>query len=439
MGDLIAAVATAPGLAGIAIVRISGEGARELLCAVTGSRRPEDRRIFYTHVRGEDGEEIDEVMAVFMAAPRTYTREDTAEIYCHGGYRTAQSVLGRVFRAGARPAQSGEFTRRAFENGRIDLSQAEAVMQLVGAESERAERCALRQLDGAVGSFVRDVSEKLTDVMARIEASMDFPEEISEEEAASDIRPRVVSVLEELKKNIRLDNARLLNDGARIVIAGRPNVGKSSLMNRLIGHERAIVTGVPGTTRDVVTEDMMLAGVKVSVSDTAGIRNAGDEAEKIGVDMAKKALRSADVVLCVTEAGGSLSEEDAQILLNAGERAIPVVNKCDLPRALPEIKGEIAISCVTGEGIDALLSAMEEKIRGQIAEDACLVTRRHTDCAVRASEALERALCAIDGGMPLDAAAMDIRDALNCICEITGESAQEDVIDRVFRDFCVGK
>lgn len=435
MGGTIAAQATARGEGGIAIVRISGDRAGEILTLLTGKKRLEDRKMFYGHVRDGRGEVLDEVMAVYMAAPRTYTREDTAELYCHGGYAAADSVLARAFECGARAAQSGEFTRRAFENGRIDLSQAEAVMQLIGAGSESAMRSAVRQLDGGVSAFVKRVCDILLGALSLIEASTDFPEEIDEEEAASKVLPETEEACALLRQNIRPDSARFVRDGVNIVLTGKPNVGKSSIMNLLLGHDRAIVTDVAGTTRDVITEETHIAGVKVILSDTAGIRESSDAIERIGVSLAEDAVRKADIVIRVLDA----SEEAEDIAGNADGRTITLVNKSDLARRLPAIENEIEFSCVTGQGLDEFKRILSERISGGIYPDACLVAQRHIESAQASLKALERGCGAIRQGLALDAVTMDIKEALDRLYEITGENATEDVIDRVFRDFCVGK
>ena len=448
--DTIAAIATANGAGGIAIVRLSGSLAETILKRMFIPARQTDpfesHRLMYGRVTGEDGETLDEAMAVLMRAPATYTRENVAEIQCHGGGASANAVLERALALGARMAAPGEFTRRAFLNGRIDLSRAEAVMQLVGAKSQAAARASVRQLEGGISGFVIEVSDRLKDVLALLEASTDFPEEVEEEVAAPKIASRLREVAREIRSRSDSRNARVLREGASIVLAGRPNVGKSSLMNALLNQDRAIVTAIPGTTRDVLTERISLNGVMAELSDTAGQRATEDPIEKIGVDRAKRATKNADVVLIVIDAACELEKSDVEMVRSADERSIICLNKSDLDqkvtmealRALTE-EAIIEISAQTGQGIDALIAeltrrvAMNEEIGGQ------MMAQRHIELAQSAASSLDMAVEAIEGGLSLDTAAIDIRLAIASLSEITGENATEEVIDRVFSQFCVGK
>ena len=449
-GDTIAAVATAPGQGGIAIVRLSGEGAEPILkqMFIPAKRREyfESHRLMYGHAVDAEGHALDEVMAALMRAPSTYTREDVAEIYCHGGAASADAVLRRALALGARIAGPGEFTRRAFMNGRIDLARAEAVMQLIGANGQAAARASLRQLEGGVSGFVRRVGEGLKDLLSLLEASTDFPEEIDEEAAAGDVARGLREAAAELRAHGDPRRARLLREGASIVLAGRPNVGKSSLMNALLDQDRAIVTDIPGTTRDVLTERISIGGVMAELSDTAGLRDTQDPVEKIGVDRAERAAEGADVVLIVLDAGEPLNENDAALLRGADERAIVCLNKRDIePRIMPEQLRALTdapvleLSARTGQGIPALMRALERRVSADGEADGRLVAQRHIELALSAAESLERAVASIEAGMPLDVAAIDIRAALDDLTQITGENATEAVIDRVFEKFCVGK
>jgi len=324
--ETIAAIATAGGAGGIAIVRISGGEAEAILknMFIPAAKREyfESHRLMYGRAVDADGEALDEVMAVLMRAPSTYTRQDVAEIHCHGGSASANAVLGRALELGARMANPGEFTRRAFMNGRIDLARAEAVMQLIGANSQAAARASLRQLEGGVSGFVRQVSDRLKDVMALLEASTDFPEEVEEEAAAGEVAEKLREIAGEIRLRSDSRSARMLREGASIVLAGRPNVGKSSLMNALLNQERAIVTSIPGTTRDVLTERISIGGVMAEISDTAGRRDTQDPIERIGVDRARRAAEGADVVLIVLDAAQAMDPSDAELVRHADERAI---------------------------------------------------------------------------------------------------------------------
>lgn len=448
--DTIAAIATASGAGGIAIVRVSGDGAQDILKGLFIPAQPREcfssRRLTYGRAVDADGGTLDEVMAVFMRAPATYTREDVAEIHCHGGGAAANAVLSRALELGARMALPGEFTKRAFLNGRIDLSRAEAVMQLIGAQGQAAARASVRQLEGGVSAFVKGVLEKLTGVLALIEASTDFPEEVEEEAAAEEVEERLSEIISELNEKSDARRARVLREGASIVLAGRPNVGKSSLMNALLNQERAIVTDIPGTTRDVLTERLTLGGVVAELSDTAGQRATDDPIEKIGVDRARRATEAADVVLIVLDAAEKLDDSDADWVKNADERAIICLNKSDLQPVLTAQQIRtitnakiMEISAQTGQGISELIDELTRRVALDEERGGQLMARRHIELAQSAAESLARAVDAIRGGLPLDTAAIDIREAMESLTEITGENASEAVIDRVFSDFCVGK
>ncbi len=448
--DTIAAIATASGAGGIAIVRVSGDRAEAILNQLFIPAKPREcfssHRMMYGRAVGADGQALDEVMAVLMRAPNTYTRQDVAEIHCHGGGACASAVLGRALELGARMAGPGEFTQRAFLNGRIDLARAEAVMQLIGAAGEAAARASVRQLEGGVSGFVRGIAGRLTGALALIEASTDFPDEVEEEAAARQVAGELSAIAGELRQRGDARKARVLREGASIVLAGRPNVGKSSLMNALLKQERAIVTDIPGTTRDVLTERLSLGGVVTELSDTAGQRGTDDPIEKIGVDRARRAVAAADVVLVVLDAADELDESDAALVREADERAIICLNKSDLPPVLTaqQLRNMtdakiLEISAQTGSGISALIEELTRRVALDGERDGLMMARRHIELAQAAADSLERAVAAIDGGLPLDTAAIDIRDALERLTEITGENATEAVIDRVFRDFCVGK
>ena len=334
--DTIAAIATPPGEGGIAIVRISGACAGEFLRAAFRPAHKGEMKhgqMRYGTLTDPTGAPIDEVMAVFFRAPRSYTREDVAEIHLHGGSMCARAAMERLLSLGARAAEPGEFTYRAFMNGRVDLSEAEAVMGLIGARSQAARRASIRQLRGGVSAPIGRMREELTGLLAKIEAATDFPDEIDEDVTAKDVREGASRIRNELSRAADGRRARIVRDGASVVLCGRPNVGKSSLMNALLSADRAIVTDIPGTTRDVLTESFEIGGVRYQLSDTAGIRETADAIEKIGVTRARDALRDADCVLLVLDSSAPLTPSDQSMLAARDERYLTVLNKSDLAPA----------------------------------------------------------------------------------------------------------
>ena len=615
--DTIAAIATPPGEGGIAIVRISGARAGEFLrAAFRPARRGEMKhsQMRYGTLTDPTGAPIDEVMAVLFRAPRSYTREDVAEIHLHGGTMCARAAMERLLSLGARAAEPGEFTCRAFMNGRVDLSEAEAIMGLIGARSQAARRASIRQLRGGVSAPIGRMREELTGLLAKIEAATDFPDEIDEDVTAKDVREGASRIRNELSRAADGRRARIVRDGASVVLCGRPNVGKSSLMNALLSADRAIVTDIPGTTRDVLTESFEIGGVRYQLSDTAGIRETADAIEKIGVTRARDALRDADCVLLVLDSSAPLTPSDQSMLAARDERYITVLNKSDLApaahsanptapgaasalpafpanapgtasalpafpanapgtasalpafpanapatasaphafpantpgaasaphafpantpgatsasaaflakapdtasasaaflakapdtasvsapsvssdkdtgtavtsvspessakdtgtaassvspessakdtgtaassvspvflakdtgTAAPSIPREpIRASAKTGEGIDEILRAIERVCRQSGASEDQMTLPRHIECAHHAMQALDRAIRSIESNLPLDLCATDLREALAHLGDITGETMNEHVIDRVFSDFCVGK
>ena len=439
--DTVAAVATAVGEGGIAIVRVSGGRAEEILRAAfipAGKNAAFSHgQMRYGYVLGADGETIDEAMAVLFRAPRSYTREDVAEIHCHGGRVCALSVLGRLLELGARAAEPGEFTYRAFLNGRVDLSEAEAVMSLIGARSQAARRASVRQLKGGVSARIGQARESLVKLIALIDAATDFPDEVDAPAAADEVLTAARRIADELQKSADARCAHITREGASVVIAGRPNMGKSSVMNAILSAERAIVTDIPGTTRDVLTESVEIGGVRFLLSDTAGIRETGDAVEKIGVARAREALKNADCVLLVLAADQTETDEDRALLADADERYVICYNKCDLTDRRD--KPGLYVSAKTGEGIDRLTAQIRKAAGAAGASEDQMTLPRHIECAERAIAALNRACDGILASVPLDFAANDLREALDALGDITGETMNESVIDRVFADFCVGK
>ena len=446
--DTIAAQATASGEGGIAIVRVSGKDCEGILARVFRAKngRPLQNRVLtFGHVL--DGETvIDEAMAVMFRAPYSYTREDVAEIHCHGSDALVRRILLLLLGAGARMANPGEFTCRAFLNGRIDLSQAEAVMRMIRAGSDRAMTSAIRQMEGGVSAFVRAAREEIIGLLAEIAAAIDFPDEIEETQTAQEIHTRCAGIEKKLRASCDPRAGRIEDEGLRVVLCGRPNAGKSSLLNALIGGERAIVTDIPGTTRDTLTESMQIDGLKVCLTDTAGLRETGDMVERIGVQRARKALGEADVRVLVLDSSCAITQEDRESLCEL-EPHIVVLSKGDLESVVTaqDAKREFpAAECVIvcaplGEGLDALKKLLVSFAPGDGAESSMLSQARHVQAALRACDALGDVQRAIDDGMTLDMCAVDLSAALDALGEITGETMSEQVIGEVFARFCVGK
>ncbi len=440
--DTICAVATGSG-GSISIVRVSGENAFSILkrCFSPVKRIKNaysHGRMMYGNVYDINGDTLDEAMAVCFYAPNSYTTEDVFEIQMHGGDMSAQAVLKTILSLGARMAEPGEFTRRAFLNGRIDLSEAEAVMGIVGAKSQSARRASVRQLKGGVSAGIGKAREELIGLVALISAATDFPEEIDEDVTAQKVVERAKKVVDFLKSMSDRKHARIMRNGASVVLAGLPNVGKSSVMNALLSCDRAIVTDIPGTTRDVLTESVELNGIRLSLSDTAGLRDTEDAVEKIGVQRARDALENADVILYVLDAAREMTDEESENLSDIDERYIVLLNKSDLPSVV-SFENAVTLSAKTGEGIDELTERILEKIGAAELNEDVMTLPRHIECAERAISSIERAIGWIESAMPLDFAANDLSEALEALGDITGESMNESVIDRVFQDFCVGK
>lgn len=447
-GDTIAAQATASGEGGVAIVRLSGAQSEAIVARIFRAKNGKPlvhRMLTFGHV--VDGEEVvDEAMAVLFRAPYSYTREDVVEIHCHGSDALVRRILMLLLRAGARMANPGEFTCRAFLNGRIDLSQAEAVMRMIRAGSDRAMTSAIRQMEGGVSGFVRTAREEITSLLAEIAAAIDFPDEIEEVQAAQDVHARCGEIAQRLRNACDPRAGRIEDEGLRVVLCGRPNAGKSSLLNALIGGERAIVTDIPGTTRDTLTESVQIDGLKVCLTDTAGLRETGDAVERIGVERARKALGEADVRVLVLDSSCAIEDEDRESLYDLAPHIV-VLSKGDLKTvvsaesALEEFPAAKAVSVCApmGEGLDALKKLLVSFAPQDGAESSMLSQARHVQAALRACDALYDAQHAIDDGMTLDICAVDLSAALDALGEITGETMSEQVIGEVFARFCVGK
>lgn len=450
MPDTIAGVATAVGEGGIAIVRISGDRAIELFSAVFRAPKQTppypDHLLIYGAVVDAEGNSADEAMGVVMRAPHTYTREDVCELHIHGGYAAATLVMNLLVGRGARPAEPGEFTRRAFMNGRIDLAQAEAVMGIIGARSMAALKSQEALLSGGTSRFLKDAQETLIQLIAGVEAYIDYPEEIDEAEATSSL----LEGLEELSRSLTSAaderSARILRNGLRVALCGSPNTGKSTLFNALLSEERAIVTDIPGTTRDVLEGSISLNGFQVLLMDTAGIRESGDVVEQIGVRRARQVIRNADVALLVIDATKPLDEGERQLL--AMDTPCPcavLLNKEDKPPVLTagQIAAEtkhapvLSISAKNATGIQQVLDYLAQFLAAPSEEQ--LTHQRHMALAKQAAEKLAQAAASLRNGAQLDLIAVDLREALWLLGRITGESVDEKLLDEIFSSFCVGK
>ncbi len=464
--DCIAAVSTPSGNGGIAIIRLSGEDAfftadkvfcrsKKGVLSFGDVSAMEDHTVVHGYIFdtfGESQELIDEVLVTKMAAPRSYTAENTVEINCHGGFAVATKVLSLLLKAGARAAEPGEFTKRAFLNGRIDLSQAESVMDIINAKTESGRKAAVSGLSGRLGEEITSICAKLTEAAANIDVSVDYPEYEFDEEMGGAALRIIDEALEKLGNLSRsYERGRLAKEGVKLVIAGAPNAGKSSLMNIFSGSERSIVTDIPGTTRDVIDEQIQLFGFPVWVTDTAGLRDTEDVVEKIGVSLAKQKMRDADLLLyvCDTASGASNGFEDVDGL--TPDNSLIIANKMDLAGAsegLLKLKEKypgykiLELSAKTKKGVEELFDTLKEMFKlGQIDFDTAniLTSERHKQLVDRALELLTEAKNSHLGGMPLDMVACDLRLAIEKLCEILGKNVADEIINNIFSRFCVGK
>ncbi len=442
--DTIAAISTPIGEGGIGIVRLSGRDARPIAQRLF-SRQLVNRYLVYGHIVDPETEEVvDEVLVAYMEAPHTYTREDIVEIDCHGGPVPLQRILELALRQGARLANPGEFTLRAFLNGRIDLAQAESVLDVVRAKTQASLRLAVQGLGGNLSEPIKEVRSSLMEILAYLTARIDFPEDEIEEQ---DITRPLETAREALHDLISSAEAGMVyRQGVRTAIVGRPNVGKSSLLNRLLRQSRAIVTATPGTTRDTLEEVMNLKGVPLLLVDTAGIIDSKDEVEALAVDRTKKAIVQADFVLFVIDASEPLAYSDRQLIDLLTEKTVLVAaNKCDLPRRA-ELDGlpwlQVSTSALTGEGLAELENGIVDFVLGGrvTASDAPLVTNpRHKEALIRAKQHLAHAQSAIAENLPDDFITIDLSAALNALGEITGETVTDELLDTIFSRFCIGK
>mgnify|MGYP001397541772 FL=1 len=457
--DTIAAISTPPGEGAISIVRLSGDHAVAIADSVYHSGKKSlldvpSHTIHYGHIVDPKSDQlVDEVMVSVMRAPKTFTREDVVEINCHGGIVVVNQILQLLLREGARLAEPGEFTKRAFLNGRVDLSQAEAVMDLIRAKTDKAMGLALNQLDGNLSALIRSLRQEILETLAQVEVNIDYPEYDDVEELttklllekAQMIQQRIQALLATSKQG------KVLREGLSTAIIGRPNVGKSSLLNHLLREEKAIVTDIAGTTRDVIEEYVNVRGVPLKLIDTAGIRETEDVVERIGVERSRKALAEADLILLVLNQSEPLTAEDEQLLeATKGLKRIILLNKTDLPAQLEQeklnklIENEpvFSISVAKNDGLDHLESAISDLFfSGETGErDATYVSNtRHIALLEKASLSLEEVIAGIDAGMPVDLVQIDMTRCWDYLGEVVGDSVQDELITQLFSQFCLGK
>lgn len=457
--DTISAVATAPGEGGIGVVRLSGPQALsiagKLFQGIKGKKVDDigSYQAAYGHIVDPQSDKIiDEVLLLVMRAPRSYTREDVVEIHCHGGSVPLKNILRLTLLAGARLAEPGEFTKRAFLNGRLDLTQAEAVIDVIRAKTDSSLRMAIGQLSGHLSATVHRLRHEILGMIAHLEAAIDFPEEDIEEMTVAETARQVSGVLDGIEKLLATaQTGRILREGLETVIIGKPNVGKSSLLNAFLGENRAIVTDVPGTTRDVIEEYVNIRGVPLKIVDTAGIRETADLVEQLGVERAREFVARADLILLLLDASQALSPEDNEVLdLLQGRRAVVLINKSDLPQVLdlqivasrvPD-QPVLRISAVEGTGMEQLEQCIVDMVYGgrlPQGEGAFVNNVRQADLLRQSQQYLRDVLTTIEAGMPPDCIVIDLRNAWEKLGEITGDMVGEDIIQQIFTRFCIGK
>jgi tRNA modification GTPase len=460
MKNTIAAISTPPGEGGIGIVRLSGS---EAIAIVSKIFKPKKEKMlkavpsYSSHygfvVNPATRETIDEVIVNIMKAPATYTREDVVEINCHGGFSSVRRTLELLLKYGARLALPGEFTKRAFLNGRIDLAQAEAVIDIIKAKTEESLRAAVNQLKGGLSKKTNAIAESLKNICARVEASIEFAEEETESTDLTEIKKELLKILREINSLIATaEGGRILREGIKTSIIGKPNAGKSSLLNELLNEERAIVTHLPGTTRDIIEETINIEGIAFVLSDTAGIRKAKDLAEEKGIERSIKSMDEADLLLVVFDGSGEIEQEDLEIIKKLqGKNVIAVINKTDLKplKTTEKIIGKllrcstvIKISLVNKSGMEKLKKEMGKiaLIKGTKSKESIIITNvRHKELMQNAGELIEKAVESINNGMSEEFIALDIRGALDYVGCITGRVSTEDIMNKIFSDFCIGK
>jgi len=455
--DTIAAISTPVGAGGIGIIRISGPDAVKVASALFRSaafdpRAPQSHRLYYGTIVDPQGcSSIDEVLITCMLAPRSYTREDVVEINCHSGVTVLQKILGLVVRCGARPAEPGEFTKRAFLNGRIDLAQAEAVIDIIEAKTEASLKIASAQLHGRLSDTLHALRDELIDITAHVEAAIDFPEEDIDPADARDMERRLIEITGKLQSlSATYHEGKLYRLGVKTTIVGKPNVGKSSLLNALLGEDRALVTPVPGTTRDVIQETISVRGIPLVLQDTAGLHAGSDEMEKLGMDLTRARLAEAELVLFVIDGSRDIDERDRAIMAElAGRKIIAVINKDDLPPAVSREQVRqlfpgtaVSVSARNGSGLARLKELIHHTVLmfpHDSSADSIITSARQRDALDRTAVALSAAHQAVRNSRAPELIAVDLHAALQALGEITGETTAEDILERIFASFCIGK
>lgn len=455
--DTIAAIATPPGVGGVGIIRVSGKDAFSVVDKLFSSakdipliERP-NRTIQYGHIVNE-GRVIDEVLLLLMRGPQSYTAEDVVEIQCHGGIVPIRKIMEVLLNNGVRLAEPGEFTRRAFLNGRIDLTQAEAIIDIIDSKTEESLNLAMNQLDGSLSKLIKELRNQLIELIARLEVTIDYPEEDIEEMTAQEVETSLLPIHSNMKNLLATAHTgRLIRDGIKAAIIGLPNAGKSSLMNALLRENRAIVTEIPGTTRDSIEEYMNIDGISLRLIDTAGIRDTEDLVEKIGVEKARNYLEQADLVLCVLDASSAMNDEEREILeIASGKPSIVFLNKKDLGQVITKemveeigvFTGVEAITAAEGEGNTILAKYVKELVYGGKVQQNHAVTLgnvRHIQLMNKAEAQVSQALSGIENMMPIEFIATDLREAWEVLGEITGDSLRDDMTSELFSRFCLGK
>lgn len=455
--DTIAAIATAPGEGGIGIIRLSGSNALDIANKMFRPLYRDSigdyavRTLIYGNIYDE-GVVLDEVLLAYMKGPHSYTAEDVVEINCHGGFISVRKILELALKSGARMAEAGEFTKRAFLNGRIDLSQAEAVIDIINAKTDKSHELAQSQLEGSLSKKIKNLREMLTAVLAQVEVAIDYPEEDIEFITYKELIEKTEAIQREVVQMYKTaDTGKILREGLQTAILGKPNVGKSSLMNSILGENRAIVTDIPGTTRDIIEEFVNIKGIALKIVDTAGIRDTDDVVEKIGVEKSRKHLKSSDLTLVVLDNSREIDQEDIDILESVDRsKTLVIINKIDLESKLDldivkkyvdEIN-IINISALKNEGLDLLHDRIEDMVfSGEISNsgDVMITNSRHKDAIYKAMKAIEDAISSLNNEMSYDFIEVDLKDAWDALGYINGDTISEDLLDTIFSNFCIGK